>query len=87
MKRAELLKQSKETLEESKVTYQVEVDKLQLQRDILETKSSVASLEAKLLQLKSAKVLSPSDIVSVANELAAYKEGMKQLVALEKELF
>jgi len=87
MKRVDLLSQSKTKLEESKVEYQVEVDELQLDRDLVETKSQIKGLQAKLRDLKCAKVLSPSDIVATINDIKAYEDGLKTLQDLKKELF
>ena len=86
-KRFQLLtKGQEETSKEDKLA-QAERDELQLQADILETKSKISKLGRKLVQQKSAAELSPLEIIETQTDLNGYKLGLVALEELKKELF
>lgn len=85
--RLELLTQSDEQKNVDQQLHQASVDKLNLERDILETKSKVKQLQAELIMLKSAPVLSAADVISTMNALKGYEEGLVLLNQLKEELF
>lgn len=83
----ERISQGTEAKKQQQLSHSAEQAKLQLQADILETKSKVAELTQRLEDLKSASPLSPSSIVSTQVELNAYNEGLAHLNDLMTELF
>lgn len=87
MKRVDRLNQTSTSKEEAQVSHQVQQDKLQAQSDLLETQRQVSIYQQKLEDLKSAKVLSVSDIIKCQNDLDGYAAGEKAIEKLIKELF
>ena len=87
MKREQLLQKKDSQVEKEQVSFQLKEDKLQLEADLLETQRKVGQSEQKLLTLKSASRLSPSEIIAESDLLEGYKAGIKALESLKKELF
>ena len=87
MKRAQLLQQDEQTKSLQELAAQLSLDKLQLEADLVETKSALSRSEQKVLRLKSADILSPTEIVNGMGEIEGFKAGLKALNDLKKELF
>jgi len=87
MKRIQLLEQTQDQKTEQQRSHQVKLDKLQAEADLLATESKVEEMTQKLVTLKSASVLSIPDVIAAKNELEGYKEGLKDIKAIIKELF
>lgn len=82
-KTQELLQE--ENLSKRDIQLSVEKAKLQLQADILATKSAVAEKEDKLYEIKTTYPLDTERYVEVVGELSGLKEGLQELHNLQKE--
>ena len=77
---------SEEEASQKDVQFAVEQTKLELQSSILATSQSIANSEAQLAEIKTTYPLDIDNYVKVNNELIGYKEGLKMLENLQKEL-
>lgn len=82
-KTQELLQE--ENLSKRDIQLSVEKTKLQLQADILATKSAVAEKEDELYEIKTTYPLDTERYVEVVGELSGLKEGLQELHNLQKE--
>lgn len=87
MKYLARLKQSPQELEDNQLKKQVELAKLQLSGDLLETQSKLAEVELHLENLKNSYPLRVENILKTQDEVEAYKRGLKAIEELQKELF
>ena len=86
MKRLEILMNKENNLDEF-ARFQVKQDEYQLGLDLLATQKEL-SRQTKLLTLaKAEKVLNPSDIINIINEMEGLKNAIKVFKELQKELF
>jgi len=87
MKRKNLLTQSQEQQDKEMLSFQIQEDKQQLEADKLETSKMLNAKERELVRAKSAVPFSPSNILSLQDEIKGLKAGLKGLKELEEELF
>lgn len=87
MKRLELLQQTETQKATVELQYQLEKDRLQLEADLLETRSALELKRQELHRRKSDRELSPVKVIEVQGEIEALERGVKALEALKKELF
>lgn len=77
---------SEEEVSQKDVQFAVGQTKLELQSSILATNQSIANSEAKLAEIKNTYPLDIDNYVKGNNELTGYKECLKILENLQKEL-
>jgi hypothetical protein len=87
MNRQERLLQTADQKKSQQLSNQIAQEKLQLQAHLLETQSKVSGLEQHLENLKSSKFLSVVDIIKCQDDITSYKNGIKSIKALQKELY
>lgn len=83
----DLYQQSQQELDQQVMYHEVELAKLQLQSDILATKQSLAKAEMDFTNSKIAIPFNAVNIINAKNNITALKAGLKELEALQEELF
>lgn len=87
MNRLQRLQQTSTEKEQQQLSFQIQQDKLQAEADLLETQKQLSSKKQELDDLKSAKTLSLSRIISVQDEILGYERGEQAIIDLIEELF
>ena len=87
MKYLERIQQSQESRTQEQQQHLNEINKLQLESDLLETKRALSEKRQQLERLKSEEGLRITDIVGTLSDIDALERGLKTIEQLKEELF